>query len=632
MSKKVYVAVFGMVFLATLAARPHRLPLPGPAFQVISGRFTLLWGDGQPGRGEHRLVAFLEDDQGRGIDLRFPDTLPRPMKEIVAASGRRVVVEGSWLVQPAHGVAPPVFWVQGIEIDPDFAGQGPPSSLALELSGSQPWVTVLCKFNDVAGEPQPASYFQDMYGSNPPRLDDYWREVSYSRINTFGSQALGAWHVLPRPRAYYVYDSDLDGQDELDFDRAAQDCTGVADYTLDYPSYVGIHLMFNADLDGYAWGGQWVLTLDGITRAWSVTWEPPWGYSNLAALEHEMGHGFGLPHSAHNPALVYDNRWDVMSDIWTDCANATHPVFGCLGQHTIAGYKNYLGWIPPERIFTADPGEQETVALQQLALPPTGSYLLVLIPIEGSPGHYYTVEVRRWTGYDVKLPGEAVILHEFNDLREIPAYVIDADGNGDTGDAGGMWLPGETFRDDAHGIWVRVDSATGSGFVVTVSNQNTIPTAAPTPSQTATMTPSPTRAWTSTPTPTLTATSTHTPTATRTPSLTPSRTATASATPTRTASATASVTSTPTRTPTRTTTSTLASTRTPTRTTTSTLASTQTPTRTTTSTLASTQTPTRTSTPALTATQTPTVTATPTSGPGAEWELSIPLLYYVCEP
>ena len=85
------------------------------------------------------------------------------------------------------------------------------------------------------------------------------------------------WYPLPQPRAYYVYDSDGDGARGTQLGRATNDCTGVADADVDFRNFVGINLMLNADLDGYAWGGGWYLTLDGVSKAWSMTWEPPGG-------------------------------------------------------------------------------------------------------------------------------------------------------------------------------------------------------------------------------------------------------------------------------------------------------------------------------------------------------------------
>ena len=385
------------------------------------------------------------------------------------------------------------------------------------ISGAQPWVTVMCKFQDESAEPKPPSFFQNMYSSSYPLLDHYWREQSYNQVTIAGSQAALQWYTLPQPRSYYVGSSSM-------LTALANDCTAAANAEVNYAAFLGINLMFNDDLDGYAWGGGRYMTLDGVTRLWYMTWEPPWGYKDLTVIAHEMGHGFGLPHSSFNRASVYDNRWDVMSDTWTDCSNLRDATYGCLGQQTIAYHKDLEGWLAG-RQTTVSPGSQATLTLEQLDLPATGNLLLAKVPVNGT-GRFYTVEVRRKVGYDVKLPGQAVILHLVDPSQKIPAALVDLDGNTNTGDAGAQWLVGETFSDAASGIWIRIDQALPTGFVVTISNGygTTTPptptfTRTPTRTPTPTFTPSPTRTFTPTftPTPTFTQTHTFTPTRTFTP-------------------------------------------------------------------------------------------------------------------
>jgi M6 family metalloprotease-like protein len=461
-----------------------------------------------------------------------------------------LVAKGQFIA-PSAAAPSGKFYVQTFtEVDAAAAPQ------AADVTGSQPWVSILCKFNDVTTEPKTPSFFQDMYGNTYPRLDHYWREQSFNQMNVVGSGATAAWLTLPQPRSYYVYDSNGDGTLDLDITRASDDCTAVADPTVDYRNYVGINMMFNADLDCCAWGGSRTMNLDGLTKTWYMTWEPPWGYQDITVIEHEMGHGFGLPHSSGAYGQTYDNQWDVMSDTWTYCSRSRDATFGCLGQHTISYHKNREGWIGSKRAVVPLNG-QATLTLEQIALPVTSNYRMAEIPIGGSTSHYYTVEVRRNTslaegGYDVKLPGSAVIIHYVDTGRSRPANVVDVDLNGDTGDAGAQWKVGETFSDAANGISVTVNSASGTTFTMMICNACGTPT--PTPTATSTATNTPTRTPTDTPTPTntptYTRTATNTPTYTPTPTNTPTNTPTDTPTPTSTATDTPTLT--PTNTPTRT--------------------------------------------------------------------------------
>jgi M6 family metalloprotease-like protein len=426
----------------------------------LTGWFSIIWGDSQDGLAWQQLYYLKSDDGTSSIQLRLDEGIAESLGGVLAVNGKRVSVDGDWSVSAADSSETATFQVLSLTLadETDIHAAGSPQA----LTGSRPWVSILCKFNDVTDEPRNLAYFLGMYSSSKPGLDHYWREVSYNNINILGSNAVG-WYTLPHPRSYYVYNNGFD------HNRAATDCTGVADPQVNFTQYVGISLMFNDDLDGYAWGGGWYGTLDGVSKVWSMTWEPPWGYTDIMVISHEMGHGVGLPHSSGTYGQTYDNQWDVMSDGWSNCSNSSDATYGCLGQHTIAYHKDILGWIPANQKSTPTGAGTTTITLEQLALPQTGNYLMAQIPIGGSTTRFYTVEVRRKTGYDVKLPGQAVIIHEVDTTRDIPAHVIDADNNGNTGDAGAMWIPGETFTDTPNGISVSVLSTTSTGFRVSIT-------------------------------------------------------------------------------------------------------------------------------------------------------------------
>jgi hypothetical protein len=94
---------------------------------------------------------------------------------------------------------------------------------------------------------------------------------------------------------------------------------------------------------------------------------------------------------------------------------------------------------------------------------------MIRIPIGGSDSHFFTVEVRRKTGYDEQLPGEAVVVHEVNTSWTSPAHVVDIDNDGDTGDGGAMWTAGEAFYDPIDDIRVSIINVTPTAFELTVA-------------------------------------------------------------------------------------------------------------------------------------------------------------------
>lgn len=441
----------------------------------ITGWFSVIWGDGAPGSNTSPTsVLLLTDDNGQSTHIQLDETELEAAGGILTFNRRRVAIKGTWA--PLHPTLslPAVFQAESITLadSPEPKTGNAPNISA--ITGSQPWISVMCKFQDYSAEPKNLAYFQNMYGGTYPGLDHYWREVSYNLINIVGSNAVG-WFTLPHPRSYY-----LPGN-QLDHTLIAQDCAGAADAAVNFHDFIGINLMFNTDLDGYAWGGFECLDLDGSLDCWNMTWEPPWGYSAITVMSHEMGHGFGLPHSSGAYGYTYDNRWDVMSDTWTDCSRSSDVTYGCLGQHTISFHKDYLGWVSQKYIVAN--GTSATVTVDRLDQPPTGNYQMAQIPIQGSSFHFYTAEVRQQTStsYDKKLPGQGVIIHEVDLTRTRPAYVTDADNNGDTGDAGAIWTAGETFTDLANGITIEILSSTSSGYQIRGTNTAPVVTFADVP-------------------------------------------------------------------------------------------------------------------------------------------------------
>jgi M6 family metalloprotease-like protein len=272
------------------------------------------------------------------------------------------------------------------------------------------------------------------------------------------------WYNLPQPRAAYFFPNGSPNTRQL-----ADDCAAAADPDVMFPQFAGMNFIFNTDVGGSNFGmsdflGAW----DGQSRTYGVSWIGDAGSVEWTTVAHEMGHALGLPHSGGPYGSPYDSRWDVMSR--TACEPWTPP-YGCAPVHPIAYHKDRLGWIPATAKYVASTPGTHSITLAQLATPAMGSdYLVAQIPVGGSTKQWYTVEARRQVEYDQGIPGNAVVLHQVDTRRDDQtAQVVDADTNGDPNDAGAMWLPGETFRDQAHGITVAVNRATASGFTVTIT-------------------------------------------------------------------------------------------------------------------------------------------------------------------
>lgn len=444
---------------------------------IVQGRLALHWGDPAPVARQQkprpaRLRATLLTDDGRSIPLE-PEQAKRAAVDLYALANRRVAV--SLPAQARVGVqerfADAIVPVDRLaEAAPALGGKQ--VSAAAAVMGNTRWVTLMCKFSDIATEQKDQAFFTSQYGTAVGQLGHYWSEVSYGQINLTGSSAYG-WFTLPKPRSGYV--TTTDGKDNANLDSLFQDCVAAADAQVDFTGAQGINMMFNGDLDGYAWGGGACAVMDGARRCPRATWNPPWAFANLAPLAHEMGHGYGLPHSNNSDGDddTYDNPWDVMSDGWR---NAVYDnVYGTRPKHINMIQRDRLGWVAPARkwVVTADLSGSWQFELQFAALADgTGSQLVVLnTPEQPDPGRTvsYTLEARNRTGsYEGSLAGTAVIVHR---VQGGVAYSEDADlpPANVANNEGSMFKVGETWSSPNGAYQLRVDGMTARGFLVTLT-------------------------------------------------------------------------------------------------------------------------------------------------------------------
>ncbi len=344
---------------------------------------------------------------------------------------------------------------------------------AAPVGGNTRWVTLMCKFNDIADEQKNQAFFQAQYGDAVGQLGHYWREVSYDRINLAGSSAHG-WFTLPQPRSHYV--TQEGGKDKADLKKLFADCGAAADASVDFNSVQGVNMMFNGDLDGYAWGGGSCAPLEGkASFCTRVTWNPPWSFRNLAPLAHEMGHGYGLPHSDNSDGDddTYDNPWDVMSDGWANAVG--DATYGTRPKHINIFQRHRLSWVDAARQRVVALGDLATrdIALDYAHLAGSANTQMLVLSLSPQADPYatvvYTLEARKRQGaYENALAGDAVIIHKVE--RSGTAYSIDADvpAANRANNEGSMFKVGERWITPEASHVVTVKAQTATGFVLTV--------------------------------------------------------------------------------------------------------------------------------------------------------------------
>lgn len=443
----------------------------------MHGRLAMYWSELDP--PSSAVVVSLTDDQGVRRELDLDPAQLRQLQRADALRGGEVDVTLGAQVPAIPGPLPgrtavPRFSVTSLVIrTPAPSRRGAAS--AQDAVAPTPFVTLLCKFADFPNEPWTPAQIGVTLGTSYPGAAHFFSELADGATPLAGSRAVG-WFTLPHPRSYYVpqYSSDTWA--------LAADCAAAADPVVDFNQYYGVNFQFNGPLnqrptppnDVLSYGGSAILTVEGAQRSYPVTWLSNIHAFTYVVIHHEMGHALGWPHSSGPYLETYDSRWDIMSAgyIYQD------PVYGWLGPHTVAYHLAKSGWIAPGRLWQGGAGLHGSIIMERTALPPGNGYHAAILPLNDGTGRFYTVEVRKTAGYDRNLPGDGVLLHLVDpSLSDRQAQVVDVDGNGDPNDAGAYWRSGQIFQDVSHGLFVMVDSATSTGYGITLG----VPSVAVTP-------------------------------------------------------------------------------------------------------------------------------------------------------
>ena len=313
-----------------------------------------------------------------------------------------------------------------------------------------PWAIILCQYNDIPNVPQLPDYYVDLFTRNGTGgVADYWRAVSCNSLDLTDSKVFG-WFTMNHASTEV---------NQLHFpgDRAT-----LVQWGLDTAVANGVNLgAFRSVLIIQNFGIDHGAASNGILIVHQSATLCEFGF-----IVHEMGHGFGLPHSnSANPDMVYGDGWDVMSFATT---TFQFPIQfrGTQGDATVGLNARNLEalnavpvnrtWMPPAPDFSAQ------ITLDPLNQPPIGNHgvLIAKIPANGTKppranGSVYTMEFRRKAGWDRNIPEDAVLIHEMrsNGLSYLQPGIW------------GRFIVGQEFVTTAPSVFIRVvgiDSTVGT--------------------------------------------------------------------------------------------------------------------------------------------------------------------------
>lgn len=304
---------------------------------------------------------------------------------------------------------------------------------------AKPWIVLKCKFSDIASEPKPNQFYQDLvHGALVP----YWSAVSYGSWDLSGSKVVDAWSTMAIGTAGWPNISR--------YDRVGNCINSYPGSTAGYVNVIGI---VNGEGDAGNAGGRVLATPDS---------------SNMTFLAHETGHTFGWGHSFDDtqrknsswsaPGEYFD-YWDIMSAMAVKYF--AHPQGVLAGPEMNAPYRTKQAFIPAHRMTKLVPAAAVQTWRANVAAihRPEGSGAL-MVRVGNDDNNYYTVEYRMKDGWDAGIPRATVLVHR---VTAGVSYLITA-GNGPERLVGSV----SSFPLGARNVTVRVLGFAAEGYTADV--------------------------------------------------------------------------------------------------------------------------------------------------------------------
>lgn len=339
------------------------------------------------------------------------------------------------------------------------------------------YAIILCKAADAPDTPLAASFIKQLFlkdGQGTGNIYDYFLNVSYGSIDLDGSQVIngdqvgpGAWVTMKTTRAVLLSRINTTRyQTENDCIQAAIDRVGF-----NRSSWDGVVTIINVPTDSGQSSDHGVVIGFPTDEGGTTTFVPSF-------IEHEMGHALTLVHSmvmnvdagpvhTWSPGgdTEYGDSWDIMSALQTYGFDQRY--YGESGPELEAAYRDQLGWMPSDRVYTYSGAGKATVTLAPVNAPRLSGSLMAKIPLAGLGA--YTVEFRHKSDWDLGIPHDAVLIHELRlstrpkETSSTRTFLVRRTNSS-------AWMPGQVFQDTANKVRISIDSMSGTSATITISD------------------------------------------------------------------------------------------------------------------------------------------------------------------
>jgi immune inhibitor A len=328
--------------------------------------------------------------------------------------------------------------------------------------GARKALVLLVDFSDKVASQNQAHFNNLMFSLSSNSMRDYYREVSYGKLDVTGEVSgaggpTAGWYRVPKTKAYYTNNNYGFGAYPQNAQKLVEDIIDLAaphvnfaDYDNTGDGFVDALVIICAGTGAEAsgnksdiWSHKWQISpknVDGV-KVSRYFMAPEDG--RVGVMAHELGHLLmGWPD-------LYDTdyssrgtgRWDLMAGgSWNNGGNTpAHPTAWC---------KIKAGWVTPKVVFNAN----QNVTIQ----PYNSNSDVYKCPVGNiNSKEYFLLSNRQNSGFDAQLPGEGLIIEHIDDNKtnntDESHYLVDieqADGlrelnkNIDSGDPGDAFPAG----------------------------------------------------------------------------------------------------------------------------------------------------------------------------------------------